>query len=572
MMREFRIPVAGAYNTRISAVNALTTPTSGTIGYGVIGSMIIGNAITSIDKDARFINCFTSTVSDAINGKKKVYLVKRPGFSASNTPSAGNVGSALLIWTGQGDGTKVISAFGSTNSTIYDSTTSLGTITGKATSISETFIGTEATLTIPSNDNTAWHTSSSAVTGSLTFTGNTYTNTTVDNISSTTGLVVGQLLTGTGFQANTRIASIDSATAITLNQATTATNVGVTITRTILGKIIDADFPGNAGKTLAGQFAHMDGYACIMDTAGILWASDLNSTAKWTATSFGATNAYPDKGIGCIRYKNFIMAFGTESVEFFYNAGLTPFPFAKSVAMTVKVGAISAAAIAQISDSVFWCGSTPQGGLSIFQYDGSISRVSTPEIDFSLTLAGAVNISLTTIRFYGRSFILVNASTNTYAYCIEEKTWFQFHSTVQLWHKCVGTSVGSSMLNYAISTSSTSGKVYVQNPAALVFTDDGTTYTATAQLAVNDHGTARLKFYSDLELVADTELDSSPITLSYSDDDYQTIVSHETLDLSVARPRVTRLGSSRKRAWILTHSAATPFRIEALEGHFEVGQ
>lgn len=571
-MKEFRIPMVGAYNTRIAAANVLSGPASGYIGTGVIGTFIIGAGTTSTEKDARFLNCFTTTVADPMSGKKKLYLVKRPGFGTQSTPSAGQVGVSLLVWTGQGTGGKVISAFNSTNSTIYDGTTSLGAITGKSTGITETVVGTEATLTISSNDNTAWHTSSSAVTGAVTFTADTHTNTTLDNISSITGLVVGQLLTGTGFAANTRIASIDSATAATLTTATTATNAGVTVTRTVLGKIVDADFPGNASKTLAGTFAHMDGFACIMDTAGNLWASELNTTSTWVATSFGATNAYPDKGIGCIRHKNFIMAFGSESVEFFYNAGLTPFPFAKSVAMTVKVGAVSAEAITQISDTVFWCGSTPQGGVSIFQYDGSIGRVSTPEIDAALILAGVSNISLTPLRFYGRSFIVVIAGTTTYVYCIEEKEWFQFHSQTILWHKCTGVSMGGTMVNYAISTTSTSGKVYLQNHAALVFTDDTFAYTARAQLANNDHGTARLKFYSDIELIADIEASSSPITLGYTDDDYQTYTTYGDLDLSTARPRATRLGSSKKRGWVLTHSAATPFRIEAMEGHIEVGQ
>jgi hypothetical protein len=415
-MREFRIPVGGAYNTRIQATNTLISGTSPIIGYGVIGSFTIGSAVANTTKDARYINCFTTTVSDSIQKKKRVYLVKRPGFGVANTPSSGNAGAAILIWTGQGTGTKVISAFGTTNSTIYDGTTSLGAITGKATGITETVIGTEPYIVISSNDNTAWHTSGTGVTGSLTFTGDTHTNTTIDNISSTSGLVVGQALTGTGVTANTRISSIDSATEITLDTATTATNAGVTITRTVLGKIIDADFPGNASKTLAGTFVHMDGYAAIMATDGSLYASDLNSTANWTATSYDSANAYPDKGIGSIRHKNYILAFGTESVQFFYNAGLTPFPFAKSVAMTLKVGAVHADAITQISDSVFWCGSNPQGGLSIFLFDGGVSRKSTPEMDSAFILAGAGNITLAAIRFFRRSFILVNASTSTYAY------------------------------------------------------------------------------------------------------------------------------------------------------------
>ena len=569
-MSQFRIPMASAYNTRFSSSNILPI-VSGIVGQGIVGLMIVGK-VGSSTKDGQLVNCLVTTVSDSVQGVKRQYLVKRPGFSAASTPAPGSIGNTLLIWTGKGTGVEVVSAFGATNSTLYLNTTSLGDITGLATGIVETFIGGEPTLLISSDDNTAWQITSSAITVGLTFTGDTHTNTTVDNISSTAGLVVGQLLSGTGFAPNTRIASINSSTAITTTIATTATNAGVTITRTMLGKIVDVDFPGNAGKTLAGTFSITDGYAAIMDIDGGIWASDLNTASAWNPLSFDSANAYPDKGVGCIRQKNFILAFGTESLQFFYNAGLTPFPFAKSVAMTVKVGAVSANAITQIADSIFWCGSTPQGGLSIFTYDGSISRVSTPEIDGLLILAGASNISLTTIRFYGRSFVLINVLTMTYAYCIEESNWFQMQSSVNLWHKCVGVSIGGTMINYSISNTETAGKIYSMNPVSFVYGDDSVPYTSTAQLPPFDHGTSVRKFYSEIELICDRELSSSPISILYSDDDYQSFTIGGELDLSDARPRALRLGSGRKRIWAISHSAQTPFRIEYLQGTVRVGR
>lgn len=449
---------------------------------------------------------------------------------------------------------------------------SLGAITGYATGITETFVSSAPTLLISSSDNTVWNTSSDAVTGALTFTGDTHTNTTIDNISSTTGLVVGQLLTGSGIAASTRIASINSSTAITVDTATTATAAGVTITRAILGKIIDADFPGNASLTLAGTFAHMDGYAFIMTTDGKLWASDLNTVAAWTATSFASANAAPDKGIGCIFHRNMIVCFGRESMEFFYNSGATPFPLTKSASMTQKVGAISADAISAIGDTLFWCGSTPQGGLSIFSYDTGTSRISTPEIDAALIVVGTDKISLTTIRYYGRSFVQVTAGPNTYAYCIEEKSWFEIETTTPLAYKCAAVQVGGTLANYAISNVSTSGKVYVMDHSDLVFVDDTVAYTAKVQLSNDDMGTSSRKFFSSMAVIGDRSPVSSTATLTYSDDDYQTEVTAGTFDLSSARPILRRLGMSRSRAWSLSHSTNCAMRIEALEGEVEVGK
>lgn len=498
-MKQFRIPVVGAYTTRIGKIN-LQGPYSGYVGIGIVGLMVVGKTAGATQKDAKFVNCFAETVTDPVTGKKRVYSVKRPGWASSSTPEAGSIGNQILLWTGNAN--KVISAFGATNSNIYDGVTLKGAITGKATGLVETKAGANVpTVVISSTDNTGW-----------------YHDTTVPT------------------------------------------------------KIADVDFPGNAGKTLAGTFVQMDGFTGIMDTTGVLWVSDLNSVTAWTSNSFDSANAYPDAGVGAIRWRHMIMCFGAESCEFFYNAGATPFPFAKETAKTMKVGAVHADAITSISDVVFWVGSTPKGGLSVFQYDGVLKKISTPDIDTVLILAGSTNISLSACRYFGRSFLRVKAAEVIYTCCIEENNfWFEESSLVPLATKISATSIGNAMVNYAVSNVSTSGKVFVMNHAAMVFQDNGAPYTSRMQLDSVDLGTRRMKFWSELEVVADVEIESSPLTISYSDDDFTTVFTRGTVDLSENRPRFTRLGSSRRRDWILTHAANTPHRIEAIEGTVDIG-
>lgn len=498
-MSQFRVPLAGPYNTRISAVNAADS-TSGYVGVGIVGLMIVGKTTQASDKDARYVNCFPHTVSDPITGKRRVFTVKRPGLGTQSTPASGSKGYAILVWSGNANA--VIAGFGDNNSTIYNGTSSLGAITGRVSGLSETRINGTATILATSTDNTAWY--------------------------------------------------ADTGGAATMTEIT------------------DADWPGDT-ETVSGTFAHMDGFAFVMTTRGRLWASDVNSITAWTANNFGATNAYPDSGVAAVRRGTYVMAFCSTHLEFWYNAGLTPFPLARNNAMTVKVGAVSADAIARIADTIFWAGSAPEGGLSVFQYDGNLSRISTPEIDAALILAGASNISMTTIRFYGLSFVLVKAGPLTYVYCIEEKMWHEWSTTTPLWYKCAAVSSGGTMVNYAVSNVSTSGKVFLMNHASLVFTDNGNAYTARIQLPVMDMGTNKRKFWHDLELIGDRETSASTITLSYSDDDFQTYTTFGTGDLSTARVRFNRLGSARRRGWVWTHAAATPMRLEAMEGTVTVG-
>jgi len=503
MSQQYRIPLAGSYNTRVASTNVLTSD-SGVVGIGVVGVMVVGKTGTTTTKDQRFVNCFTERVVNGFTGKTTLYLVKRPGFAASMTPQSGSIGTALLIWTGNAQ--KIISAFGATNSSIYDSTTRLVTnntdttvITGKATGIVETELSGTATLYISSSDNTGWYYQPS---GTVT-------------------------------------------------------------------KISDAGFPGNNGFTLAGFGAAMDGYMFQMTTDGKLCNSDVNSIVNWTATSFVTANSYPDMGIGCVRKGDKIMAFGTESIQFYYNAGnASGSPLSRIEPMTMKIGCVHADAVCTVGDTVFWAGSPPEGGISIHSYGAGYQRVSTPEIDSILTLAGTTNITLATGSWYGRHFVVVRAGANSFCYCVEEKAWFELSSPTPLWYKSSGVSSGSPQLNYWVSNQSTSGKIYVINPASLVFEDDGVAYTATVQTSLLGEDSRRT-FWHSLGLEFDVQSTTSTLTVSSNDADYgegETVV-RGTIDMSETSPRpIRRLGAAYRRAYILTHSANTPMRISVMYG------
>src|SRR3990167_4357055 len=107
MTQYYKVPLTGQYNTRISTSNA-AAGTSGVWGIGVWGDFIWGGSNVASNKDERYVNCMMITQGD------RDYVIKRPGFTTNNTPASGNVGNAIMVWTGQGTGTKVISAFGAT--------------------------------------------------------------------------------------------------------------------------------------------------------------------------------------------------------------------------------------------------------------------------------------------------------------------------------------------------------------------------------------------------------------------------------------------------------------------------
>lgn len=495
-MSALRVPLSGSYNTRISDVSALSS-SSGVVGVGIVGSMIVGMAYRGSDKDQRYINCLPVTVNEPITNTKKIYVVKRPGFAVNNTPASGNIGTAIHVWVAAGSGSDVISAFGSTNSTIYNGTTSLGAITGKCNGITETVLSGTAHLLMSSTDSTAWYYPSG---GSLT-------------------------------------------------------------------KVTDADFPGNAGKTTAGTFAHLDGYAFIMTSDGLIYNSDLNSVTSWSASSFTSANEYPDQGVGLVRYRNTILAFGKESMEVYQNAGnAAGSPLSRIPGYSQLIGCISADAITSIKDTVFFCGATKQGSIALYAYDGQKAvPVSPPEINAQFTIAGPSNVTLTSMGFYGRHFVVCKASNTTFVYCVDEPDWHEWSSTEPLWYKADGVSNGSTMVCYTISNVSTSGKVFVFDPASTTYQDNGSAFSAIIQTSKLDLGNSLRKSWGKMNVVGDQTTTTSNLSITWSDDDYQNYSTAVTVDLSGTHPNVSRTGSSRRRNWILSHSDNTSMRLESLD-------
>ena len=492
-LKPVRVPLVGTYNTRL--FQGAAGVTSSVVGIGIVGDMIVGALSTASSKDQKFINFIPDRVDDPMNGSSKFYVHKRPGLAPNNTPSAGNVGSALRLWIGSNS--EVISAFGATNSTIYNGTTSIGTLTGVATDITETFVGTTPNLVIPTDSNKAYFYPSG---GAMT-------------------------------------------------------------------QITDVDFPGNAGKTITGTFVHMNGYAYIMCTDGTIYNSDLGSVSSWTSSSFISANMYPDKGVGLSRYKNLIVAFGKESIEFFTDVG-NPFgsPLQKLQEATLHIGCLGPYSLCQFEDNIAWIAGSDTGSFSVYILDGyQPKRISTNAIDTFIAQSGASNVYVTSCKLNGKTLLFVICNTFSYVYVLEDGIWHEWQPASGgsiLWHKFAASSASTSAI-FAISRTATSGKVYKISMTSPVYQDDGVTYDCTIITSKVDLNTERRKILNKFTLVGDTT--ATTIYVAYSDDDYTTYSSERSIDCSKDRKYLNNLGAFRRRSFRLRNSDTIPIRLEAIE-------
>ena len=530
------------------------------------------DAYTNIGKDQMFIGVLFQVLTNPVTGKKTLFASKRPGLEAESTPAAGQSGSAIssdglvTVWSG-----RTVAYSGSTTN-VGD----LGSILA-IYAINKVRINEENFYMI-SAGGFGYFLPVNATAVSNTFTADTSnTSKVLTSVSSTSGLYVGQNVSGTGIAALSRIQSIDSASQITLTIAATATGTGVTITREDVAKIIDTDFPN-----IIGGFAEMDGYLFVMDSTNQkrVYNSDLNSVTSWGAASYLTAGMRPDSSVSVLRIKNLLAVFGTESIEFYANAGnATGSPLRRIGEAFIGFGASSNSSfqttIAQMGDLVCFAarglGRTP--GIWVFNNSFTPTKISTPVIDNIIyhtgDLGAPTNSGIDVFTFGGCTYchIVLGGSTG-YDLLYDFNTGVWSNSGLPN-----GASNCTRLSNNTktIDTTAASGKIYNLDQATPVYQDDSVAYTMTIRTSKLNLGTDKRKFINSVRLIAD-EQSSGTATLEASDDDYATWATLGTFDMTKHEKRINRCGSHKGgRAYRLTHSANTAFRAESLEIDYEIG-
>ena len=517
---------------------------------------LVSRAAFTAGQDQRFINCLFSSINNSIINTKNVYVEKRQGAETYVTPQAPGY-TALAIFASVASN-HVISIFYSASVyTIHSGATNCGLLDGAGISqINEAIIGSISYVMFTTNQGTGWFLPSDARTG-FTFTGDTHTNTTIDNISSLTGLYVGQRITGTGIAANTRIATITAPSTITTTIATTATNAGITITREGVAKIINANFP-----TSASGLVQMDGYIFTADlTNHRIYNSDLNTITTWSAQNYISTNISSDVLFSVGKYKDKILGFSSNSIEKFYNAGNASGSILSSdKAALIQIG--STGVITQNNEYLFFVGPNMLNPGIWMMSDAGIKKISTPPIDRDLYTTTAFASAIWSIFYGGYTYlILITVSGTVFFYCIELDSWNE--------QAFAGTLTAANGLRSISNTSGplfaygTTGIIYDWNVSP-VYQDDGSAYTMTIQTepkVLNGGKGFKIPY---IDLLADNQ-SSGSTTLEISRDDYGTWQVLGVFNLTKTRKRITRCGYCRSSAaFRLTDSGNQPWRGQAL--------
>ena len=357
-----------------------------------------------------------------------------------------------------------------------------------------------------------------------------------------------------------------------------------------LAEVTSAPFTSTIGCGV-----HLDGYYFCASTDGTIKNTDLNSVSSVGANNSIAVQMEPDNLVGLAKLRNIIVAFGTKSIEFFQNAGLSSgSPLQRIPQAPLKMGALHGRALQELGENILFVSATPEG-VAVHILEGySAKKISTPFIDNALSAAVGtsgfdtpVSGGITLANGTGTGFLgvtkqqgvdfavlCINAATNAgrlYGYSPALDAWitFQFFDGNTL---IPGGFFQIGPQRFVHTTARILWQDDAQNPTTTGYDYSASTFVAKIQTVPMTHGTARKKYYKSARLIGNLEISSTPVTLSYSDDNASTFTVAGTFDQADNPPSViTRLGASRSRVWQLSTASQGGSVIDGLELVYEVG-
>jgi len=382
---------------------------------------------------------------------------------------------------------------------------------------------------------------------------------------------------------------------------------------TVLASITDQDFPPNQNpaKQLAGGGAYLGGYACVMDTDGIVYSSDLGNAGSWNALDFIGASREKDTGIFLTKHHDNLVAVGTRSIEFFYNAG-NPVgsPFSQRQDISYRVGCIGHDAIDAAGDTISFLGAQGSGTLALYRIENfQLTKVSNFSIDGFLGLTNDISSRnffvaqllwndhfLTIITAYN-PLSSTNSSVITLVHDKSTGLWSQYSTTLNGLSNfpvvAVADRVAGDSRNVALimnngdvaelfnslspfdfsQTQTYVAPGYIQNQddyVVQVGSNDQAEIRMDVRFTEHDLGSMPNKFAHALWVVGSSTVGNvggqGDFDISWTDNHYDSFTQPRQLPVG-RRQKLTRLGHYNRRAYRITYQGPITQRIEAIEVH-----
>jgi len=198
------------------------------------------------------------------------------------------------------------------------------------------------------------------------------------------------------------------------------------------GKITDPDFPG------AVTVCYLDGYFVFnQPNSQLMWVTQLLDGTSIEPLDFASTEGSPDGLLAVTSNFREVWAFGTNSIEVWFDSGATDFPLQRIQGAFNELGCAAPFSIAKMDNGLFWLGRDRRGQGIVYRANGYTGqRISTHAVEWQIQQYADMSDAIAyTYQQDGHSFyVLVFPTANT--------TWV-YDVETQAWHERAGWNNGS---------------------------------------------------------------------------------------------------------------------------------
>lgn len=314
----------------------------------------------------------------------------------------------------------------------------------------------------------------------------------------------------------------------------------------------------------------LDGYLFLIKSGSAdIYNSNLNDPLLYTAGDFITAEMVPDKLVRLGRINNYLVAFGTASTEYFWDAAnATGSPLQRYDTPMKLIGYIGG--FCSYGNKVMFVGNIGNANPDIYMLeDLKAEPVGGPSIRRYLQqyTSSVGNV----ISYNGHDFYVLTVGDKTYCMDLDKKLWYSIaYQNGTTFPILTSTNIPvSGYGNTTVISQQGSNKLlYFRNDT---YTDNGVAFSCRIVTDNDDFGTYYGKQGARLVVVADRPSTNAQVNISWSDDDYQTWSSPRSVELNQQTPWLTRLGFFRRRAHKLEYSSGVFIRFKRLELDYNSG-
>lgn len=334
--------------------------------------------------------------------------------------------------------------------------------------------------------------------------------------------------------------------------------------------VADPDAP-----TSVSHVAYLDGYIIAnLVNSQQAYYSDPVDTSVWTAVFFSAEGK-PDKVKALFVKENTIFIFGRDTVEFWYNDGVTPFSRYAGSSGVLEEGCIAPYSIVW-SDAFSWMNTKRQ----IIVLQGRQSQIISDPIQLDLDALTTPDDCISfQIKINGNPFLVFSFLTDqkTFVFDVKQKGWAEWskYNTVTGLREhffginsCLAVTFEGKQLIGSRFTS----EIYTQNANSYL---DGTDTIKWEKISGEiDFGTINKKNYKSMIFKmkrGSVVADPAPVfSYAFRDDGNKTWSNEYQIDLGktgeyYSFAQLFRLGQSRTRQHRLYHTDNSPFVLTDIQ-------